>query len=173
MKESKKLSKIEILLLNKDKIIQEYSEGKSSRTLSKEYQVYNGILMKFLRKHTKVRQRKPPTNSNKFLTSDGYYRIRVDLEDAKFNNTKERYIFEHRLVMAKFLNRPLEKYESVHHLNGIRSDNRIENLELWSKYQPVGQRVSDKIQYALEILKLYEKEVYKLIITELKDKKDE
>jgi hypothetical protein len=40
-------------------------------------------------------------------------------------------------------------------MNGVRDDNRPENLELWSKSQPAGQRVADKVSWALEILKLY------------------
>lgn len=57
--------------------------------------------------------------------------------------------------MAASLGRPLERHENVHHVNGDRSDNRVENLELWSKSQPPGQRVTDKVEWAVGILALY------------------
>lgn len=55
----------------------------------------------------------------------------------------ERWIQEHRVVMAEKLGRPLASHEVVHHINAVRNDNRPENLELWQTAQPRGRRAVD------------------------------
>lgn len=71
------------------------------------------------------------------------------------NANRSGTMFEHVFVMAEHLGRPLRKGETVHHKNGIRHDNRIENLEIWHSTHPYGQRLSDKLAWCKEFLEQY------------------
>jgi len=71
------------------------------------------------------------------------------------NASKSGRIYEHIFIMSEYLGRPLNKGETVHHRNGIKDDNRIENLELWASGHPGGQRVKDKIEWCLDFLSIY------------------
>jgi|SRR5579884_646920 len=91
-------------------------------------------------------------------SSHGYFVVPVPAHLRWLVNGETKSL-EHRFVMARALGRPLTADESVHHRNGDRKDNRIENLQLWSRWQPRGQRVSDKIAFAVELLEQYAPEL--------------
>jgi hypothetical protein len=87
------------------------------------------------------------------LTRDGY--VVLTGYHSHPNCRKDGTILEHVLVMSQVLERPLTPEETVHHRNGDRQDNRPENLELWTGTQPPGQRVTDKVEWAVQVLILY------------------
>lgn len=110
--------------------------------------------------YSRVRKTGDPQPDKPFKRQDGVgyigpdgYRILCKMRhpNAGINGR----IAEHRWLMAEALGRPLLPDETVHHKNGIRHDNRMENLELWSRNHGPGQRVEDIVAYSLKMLGRY------------------
>lgn len=98
--------------------------------------------------------RKQRARGEGHINSSGYRMISTP-KDA-LSSMSNNKIMEHRYVMEKTLGRPLLPGENVHHINGVRDDNRPENLELWVTSQPAGQRPEDLVEWAKEILRRYD-----------------
>lgn len=90
----------------------------------------------------------------KHTNSQGY----VTMKSKNHPNAdKKGWVLEHIFVMSNHLGRKIDTAsgENIHHKNGIRHDNRIENLELWTSSQPKGQRVEDVIEFCEYYLRKY------------------
>jgi len=102
------------------------------------------------RKHLKGKHH-PGWKGGRTKTSAGYIMVR----QPEHPRAQNFYIQEHRLVMEKHLGRYLLPTETVHHKNGNKSDNRIENLELWGASHGNGSRYKDYSIKELDELILY------------------
>lgn len=106
------------------------------------------------RHHGDLLAERPVKKPGGGTVSHGYRTVAVPAHLRHLTNG-DRRAAEHRLVMAMMLGRPLLPTESVHHRDGDRLNNDPNNLELWSRWQPSGQRLSDKLEAAMALLETY------------------
>lgn len=131
-------------------IARAYEDGASRLSLAKAYGTYPARIQALLTEagvslrddRTRRGQASHMFRGGRQKGKDGYIRVLVpdDSPFASMRHGKARTVLEHRLVMAEDLGRPLFPYEVVHHINGVKDDNRRENLELWEQSHPPGQR---------------------------------
>jgi hypothetical protein len=86
------------------------------------------------------------------LSTDGYRLVKAPGDP---HAQVDGWALEHRVVLGQILGRPLLPNEVPHHKNGDRRDNRPENLELWVRWHPSGQRAEDLVAWARQVLERY------------------
>lgn len=127
-----------------DNITQLYIAGYNQTEIAKKYKVSQSTISAVLRKNNiSVRKNSNMYSGGRHINNQGYVLVLLEHDDPHYcMANSSSYILEHRLVMARFLNRSLTKNETVHHIDGNKTNNKIENLQL--RYGPHGKGVCYK-----------------------------
>ncbi len=125
-------------------------------TESKMYSASGGLCEKHYQryqKHGDPNHTAHPNRGKGYVNSEGY---RVLSRPGHAMATAKGALLEHRLIMSEHIGRSLYADETVHHLNGDKLDNRIENLELRIGNHGKGGKAEDVLAWAHEVIRRYE-----------------
>jgi len=99
----------------------------------------------------RIAENHPRWKGGKRITSK-YVEVRLRPDSPFYSMAHRGYVYEHRLIMAQHLGRCLRKEEVVHHLNGIKTDNRLQNLGLVSPNSHNRQSLIQQLQHRIRDL---------------------
>jgi len=118
-------------------IVERYADGESQESIAKALGCSQPRISRTLRAEgvrtgrTHLQGTRHPRWKGGALVMRGYRYVWIDTDHAYASMRQSQgYVAEHRLLMAESLGRPLAAHETVHHINGDRGDNRLENLQL-------------------------------------------
>jgi len=104
-------------------------------------------------KRSRRGDKSPQWKGGRIKNVDGYWLLSMR---GHANANRRGYVFEHVYIMSNYLDRPLEKHELVHHKNGVKDDNRLDNLSLMLDTAHCrGQTIEDLVPYWVEMIKRY------------------
>ena len=115
-------------------IVTRWQEGESQTAIARDFRTHQSLVSRVIRAQGASRpQPRAYWKGGRTKTPAGYVSVLVRADDPFVSmRNSVGYALEHRIVLAQKLGRPLLPTETVHHINGIRNDNRPENLQLRS-----------------------------------------
>jgi len=111
--------------------VERYKAGHRLSDIASDLGVTVSTVYNKAKQHAKVRSAGRVYVGSRRMNANGYVVTSLRKSDPMYSMANQNgTVLEHRLAMARHIGRPLEDHESVHHINGQRDDNRIENLQL-------------------------------------------